>query len=196
AEDVGLLLVAAVRVEDDVDPALDITRWFDARDVPRSWQADVLRDVLPLLAAVATHPEITVVGANIEQARVLWRLGEGGGGALVGRGDLRRDDAQVLATVVGAKDVVARRVEDFGVMRGDVVRRVPVEAQLTTADLRRLEADDLARAEVAPAHAAPLHGEVNQVVVLGIDATGVAVAAVDEHPVLVDRPKRAARPRR
>ena len=62
-------------VEGDVGPALVEARRLDRGHPARGGQADVFRDVGPLLAAILGDPEPAVVGAGIEHVRVARRLG-------------------------------------------------------------------------------------------------------------------------
>ena len=99
-------------VEDDIGPALVEARRLDGRDPAKAGQTDVLGDVRPLLAAVARHPQIAVVGADVEDIGIARRLGQGAGAAALRGRDLRRDDAQIVAAIQRAKDEVAGAVED------------------------------------------------------------------------------------
>src|SRR5262249_1776231 len=126
--DERIVVVGAVAVEADIGSALIETRGLDGGDPARPRQADLVRDVHPLLAAVARHPEGAVVGAGPEGVGVGRRLGQGGATTLVGARDLRRDDAQVIAAVERTEDEVAGAVVDARVVMGENERRVPVPA--------------------------------------------------------------------
>src|SRR5262249_59239029 len=115
------------------------------------------------------------------------------GRAAAGAGDLRRDDAQLVATVERAKDVIAGTVEDAWVARREDERRVPVEAELHPFLGPRPDRTPFSRVQVAPAHDPVLTLHVHEVGVSRIDPADKAVAAAHDDPVLVDRADAAER---
>ncbi len=188
-EHVGLVVIGAMGVEADIGPALDEARRLDAGHPARPGKADLVCHVGPPGAAVAGDPQVAVVGAGPQDVGVARRLGQGGGGAARGARNLRRDRSGVAALLQRTEDIIAAAVADVRVVAGQDERRVPVEAiRFQFLLLLRAQAGALAGAQVAPAHAAVLGLEINQVGVLRIDPAHKAVAAADDDPVLVDGP--------
>src|SRR5262249_27640144 len=156
-EDPGVVVVGAVSVEDDVGAAVGEARGLDGGDPTRAGQADLVRHVDPFLPAVARDPKVAVIGAGPKDVRVARRLGHRGAAAPRRPRDLRRNDLRFLPLLHRAEHVFAGAVEDFRVVTGKDVGRVPVEAVLLFAfgpgDAQRL---GFAGAEVAAHHAAVL----------------------------------------
>ena len=135
-------------------------RRLDLRDdAPRRQAGDVLRDVVPFLAAVARVPELAVVGAGPDQpllhlrrrdredhlgrelAQVVADDAAGRNDAAgVLRGEIGADDAPALSAAVGVEDDVAAVVDVVVIERIDRQRRRPVAAVLRILR-RRIEGD-------------------------------------------------------
>ena len=181
-EDVRLPAVHEVRVDGDVGGATAEMRRFDLRDhAPCRKTGHVLRDVVPLLAAVARVPDLAVVGAGPDQPflhfgcrdredhfrRELTQVvaddaarRDDAGGIL--RREIGADDAPALAAAVRVEDDVAAVVDVVVIERIDRQRRRPVAAVLRVLR-RRVQRDhprrhrprDL-RAVVVPRHLVPV----------------------------------------
>ena len=103
-----------MRVKGNVSAAVDVTGRLDRGHPARPRQLDVGPDVGPVPAAVARHPEDAVVRADIQQVRVARRFGEGRGAAVAGACDLGRNNAQPIAALDRAEDILAGTVENDG----------------------------------------------------------------------------------
>ena len=159
-EDVRLAAVHEVRVDRHVRGSTVEMRRLDFRDhAPRGKTGDVLRDVVPLLAAVAGVPDLAVVGPGPDKAflhlgrrnredhfrRELSQVvADKAAGrtdaARVLRGQVRADHAPALAAAIGMKDDVAAVVDVVVIERIDRQRRRPVAAVLGILR-RRVERD-------------------------------------------------------
>ena len=142
----------------------------------------------PLVAAVSRDPQGAVVGADVEHVRIARRFGQRRRRAALGQRDLGRDRQQVVAAIERAEDIVARRIEDLGVVARQDERRVPVEAirRLAARPGSRANRGPLARLQMPPADVAVLALEIDEVGIARIDAADEAVAAADREPVFVD----------
>ena len=176
-------------------------------------------DVGPRGAPVARHLHLPVVGAHPDPAWVLGRLADRVdrrvhlGGRVVHRdparlllllprrivrGEVRRDPVPRLAVVPRAEQELGADVERAFLIRREMDRRVPVEAQFLSLVGLRL---DVARLEGAAVHApdeAALRLGVDEVGIRGIGEHPEAVAAVQVLPAVAGdaaRVDRVADPR-
>ena len=94
---------------------------------------------------------------------------------------------QIVAAIERAEHEVARRIENLGVVARQQERRVPIEAIWRRAARPcRTNGRPLARFQLPPANGAVLALAINQIGIVGIDATYESVAAADVQPILVD----------
>src|ERR1039457_719022 len=178
-----------------------------------------LLDLAPVLAAVLGYLHQAVVGANVDQAFLFGRFGDGlyvvierGGDVLLNSVDgpdlphqgqlvaveLAREigayGSPAIAAVVAAVQLLRAEVEPRVGMRADDERSVPVPAQGRVAlGLLRLDGNALAGAPVEAHHGAVLHVGVDGVGVLGVDARVESIAAVGDEAIGVSE-RRVLRP--
>src|ERR1051326_7215676 len=100
-------------IEDDVGAAIRMARRLDAGDPAWPRKLDLLGHVYPLGTAIARHPQVAVVRADVKHVRIERRFRQRRSSAALRAADLGRDGAQLVALLHRAKDVVPRRVEDL-----------------------------------------------------------------------------------
>src|SRR5579871_744524 len=171
-------------IEDDECSAFLEARRLDGGNPAAVGQADVFGDVGPLLAAVSSHPQIAIVGSDVQHIGILRRLGQGAGAAALRGRDVRRDDAQIVAAIQRAEHDVAGSVIDARIAVRQDERRVPVEPIAPAARIaNRLR---LTGVQVPATQSAVLGRGIHQIGIGGIDTAGETIRAADTNPVLVD----------
>ena len=174
-------------IESHEDTTFFKARGFDRCHPARRWQTEIGRDVFPFGSAIASHPESTVIGTNIENVGGFWRFAKGCRRTSLCQRYLRRDCDEFVSSIQRAKNIVACAIKNLRVVIGQYEGRIPVEAvRWSSGGAWRLNRSPLTCFEMPTADCSVLAFPVDQVRILLIDSANESIAAADRKPVLIE----------